>query len=83
MNGDEEYIPLGSIQLRLDMLLQTSSFEGRVREKMQREIDKIEEMDSETYEKMLIDLYNNQMDKISNGFTYSMDDVKRHLRKLR
>ena len=35
------------------------------------------------YYKILTDLQDSQLDKISNGFSYNMTEISRHLKKLK
>lgn len=64
-------------------LLDNSSFEGRCREGMERNINDIDGMTEEEYYRITTQLHSNQTDPIISGRNYSASDIKRHLRKLR
>lgn len=67
----------------LQSLLNTSTFEGKVLDRLENEINDIKNMDKNNYDKILFTLYTNQLDRITSGLPYSQTDLTKHLRKLR
>lgn len=66
---------------RLMNLLDTSTFEGKARQYLEMEITNTD-MTEEDYNRIILILYNNQLDRISSGLPYSQTDILKHLRKL-
>lgn len=63
-------------------LLSTSTFEGRAREVLEMEINNIQEMTVEDFQKIASQLQNNQLDRITSGLNYSVTDISKHLKKF-
>lgn len=61
-------------------LLNESVFEGRLKDKIERDIN--EDMNQETYDKIVFNLFSNQLDRISAGLPYSATDIIKHLRRF-
>lgn len=66
----------------LQSLLDTSTFEGRLKEMIALEINDTENMNKENYDKLQFKLFTNQLDRIPAGLNYSQTDILKHLRKL-
>lgn len=64
-------------------LLSTSTFEGRLKEQIEREINDTENMSKEMYDRIVFKLYSNQLDRITSGLNYSATDILKHLRKFK
>lgn len=65
----------------LTSLLNTSSYEGRMKDMIERDIDG--NMEQDEYYALLFNLQNSQVDRISGGFNYSQTDILNHLRLLK
>lgn len=76
-----DWIYEGYLQDYLQGLLDTSSYESRARENIERMIND-NDMTKEVYDKLAFDLNSNQLDRISSGLTYNQTDIKKHLRKI-
>lgn len=63
-------------------LLHTSSYEGRMRERIERDIDN-NSMGEDEYYALLENLQNAQVDRISSGMSYSQGDILIHLKALK
>lgn len=64
-------------------LLSTATFEGRLKDQIENEINDTENMTKEIYDRTLFNLSSNQLDRITSGLNYSATDIVKHLRKFR
>jgi hypothetical protein len=62
-------------------LLDTSAIGGKRREMMSRDIQG--QLTEDEYYTIRQELQDNQLDRITNGFPYSMRDILKHLKLLR
>jgi len=71
-NSDQDY---------LTILLNTCSYEGRIRDRIERDIENLN-MEEGEYYLLVAKLLDAQVDRITAGFNYSQTDILNHLRKL-
>lgn len=64
-------------------LISTSTFEGRLKNSLEREINDTNNMSKEDYDRLVFQLYNNQLDRVTQGGSYNMGDIIKHLKKLK
>lgn len=82
LDGQEEIkvVDQGMV-IYLSTLVDNSIFDDFVKEDYYRRMS--EAMPIEEYEKVKLELLNNQLDKITSGQNYGQGDIVKHLGKLR
>lgn len=80
---DLDWVYNGHMHEKLLNLLSNAAFDGMVKQNYERQISDFENMDKESYEKIVFILYSNQLDRVTHGENYNMGDIKRHLKKLK